>query len=352
MNTHLAIAAMLLGLTTANPNAIQTTDSSPPAAVTADQPVPLSASDNAALAYYKVWANPLPPSLVVDNKAKNDPDWRPSPELIKLLHDYRFYAYGMIEASEKERADFGIDLAGRGALGALLPHLSEVRKSAKVMACDARRCMVEGNKDDAAERIAVIYRMARHITDVDVIDVTSLVSASLCAVADSQVDLLIATGNLSAHGKEILLVEAQRMAEPDAFRIKIAIEHMRDTFGTTLLTFCKGDDAGQQFVKYFHSWYGSTLELEQAIATFNETNLTASIDQAKQAFTDIIQCWDAPNAEQLIKDIDTRVRNGEYGVIAPYFAPANCTTKNSLQRIKIEHDRILLLLTNTATPAK
>src|ERR1043165_3048229 len=64
----------------------------------------------------------------------------------------------LLRASKMTKCDF--ELPFENGINVLLPHLSLMRKSARLLRFDARRMLIDGKPNEAAERIAAIYRMA------------------------------------------------------------------------------------------------------------------------------------------------------------------------------------------------
>src|SRR5690606_1879579 len=93
-------------------------------------------------------------------------------------------AYNMsllLRAAEMEQSSFGVDY--EDGFNALLPHITPMRFSARLLLMDADRLMSESEPAEAAKRCAAVIRMSQHLT-MDALLINSTVGFSLFEWAD------------------------------------------------------------------------------------------------------------------------------------------------------------------------
>jgi hypothetical protein len=91
-------------------------------------------------------------------------DQFPVQEATALLAQHRPALDQVMKASLHEHCDWQIPIRREGS-AALLPHLSEMRSAARLLALDIRLSIREGRLDDAIEQLRAGLTMARHVGD-------------------------------------------------------------------------------------------------------------------------------------------------------------------------------------------
>jgi hypothetical protein len=308
---------------------------------------------NAALLYYKAWLDPVFDELSkpCGEASPADPAWKPDAAVTKLLAEHQGYIAMLLRATEAPRADFGIEWSQ--GIYATLPHLSKMRGSARILACDARRCLAEGKLDDAADRAAAIYRMADHIGHDGVL-ISALVSVAIGSLADTQAEALMNGGGLTIHGKQQVLVEVRRMARPDAFGMKEAIEGEKRWTVEWLKGVCKGPDAGKMIAEQVMMLSGrdEPEEVIEQVRKMSEAEVRADLDKTGQFYTDVLATWDRPDAADQLKPIEERLANGDYGLIGKSLVPAVSKAMSSDVKIRTRHAAVLTRLEGHAALAR
>ncbi|MCL4181406.1 MAG: hypothetical protein KJ072_27165 [Verrucomicrobia bacterium] len=125
---------------------------------------------NAAVAY------PRATRLMIQNKdwdqhAEQCSEWLGTPleqlpidEVTAVVDAHRAALDQLMKATRFERCDWEIPVRAEG-VAALLPHLSEMRAAARLLALDLRLCIRQGRFDDAIERLRAGLTLARHVGD-------------------------------------------------------------------------------------------------------------------------------------------------------------------------------------------
>lgn len=297
---------------------------------------------NAALLYYKTWLEPGWKELskaCSDTGRCTDPLWKPDADLDKLLEEHQGIVRMLIRAGRAPSADFGIEYSQ--GINAELPHLSWLRAGARVLGCDARRLLFAGDTDGACERVAAMYRAARHCTS-DRAVISSLVSIAITSLADTQVRVIIDTNRLSTSGKQSLLAEAARLAGPDGWSMRRNIDAERRWTLDWLRRTGVGPDAGQKIVDQFRNLnLPIDVEATTRLSGMDEAAVGKSIDDCDRCFGDALKAWDGPNAQKDLRDLGTGIARGDYGVISKFVAPLLGRCYQSDSAARAEHDALL-----------
>jgi len=88
----------------------------------------------------------------------------------------------------KERCNWGLNYAGGN--GMRMPHLVQLRDSARLLAGHARASAHSGDHQTAVEDIQALYAMARHL-EADPVLICGLVSVAISAIADEVVEAIV-----------------------------------------------------------------------------------------------------------------------------------------------------------------
>jgi len=91
-------------------------------------------------------------------------DQLPVDEVTGVLQTHAAALLELRKATLHERCDWEIPIRAEG-MGALLPHLSEIRSAARLLTLDIRLSIRQGRFDDAIERLRAGFTIARHIGD-------------------------------------------------------------------------------------------------------------------------------------------------------------------------------------------
>lgn len=287
---------------------------------------------NAALLLYKVWLDPAFQPLrepCAEQLRATDPGWRPDAALSKLLSQEQGLIAQLLRASEAPECDFGIEWSQ--GIGALLPHLGYLRNSARILACDARRCISERKFDDAAGRVAAIYRLSAHCANDGVL-ISALVSLAMATLADQQVDVLMQTTSVTVTGKEVLLEAAVKLSRPDPYGVKRGIAGERYWTCDWLRGLLTGPESQRAKVL---NWIvpmvaeagkegvdSPSVTAAEALKKMTDDMIIGQLNLAGKYFDDVLEVWDREDAPERIKAIESRLESGDYGLVATILVPA------------------------------
>lgn len=208
--------------------------------------VELSDLTNAPLVYDPLWIRQEFESLTRpcgEQLQEANPLWRPDATLTRLLVDNRDAVEQLLRATRIPHDDFGIEFSQ--AIEALLLNLGAMRPSARILACDARRLMTEGDLDGACERIAAIDRLADHLGGAPVL-ISTLVCVAVISLANSQVGNPLTDGCMTVAGRQNPLNAARIMTKPDAFGLRRGVRAERWWCTDSLRKQATGPDAGRK----------------------------------------------------------------------------------------------------------
>jgi hypothetical protein len=197
---------------------------SPPAAVAQVERTGQAQSQgptNAALVYWRVF-DMLPREhwVKIGESYSRDPAWAPDAEVTKILEEHQGAITKAVMASGLEMCDWGLD--HRDGLRMLLPHLSKMRGTVRLLLADARRLMVIGDTRGAAERIAAAVGMSTHCTG-DRVLISSLVSNAIFANAAGEMEVLLSQGKATEADRAVLRRALARVEGDDPFNITGAL---------------------------------------------------------------------------------------------------------------------------------
>ncbi|MCP5518568.1 MAG: hypothetical protein H7A45_15060 [Verrucomicrobiales bacterium] len=144
---------------------------------------------NAALAYQRV-ARMLAADKTWTEQKDQWTDWLgmpladfPPDAVRQLLDQHRNNLEQLLKATRYEQCDWGTRIREEG-FSALLPHLAELRGTARLLALDIRRLVREGRYDEAVVRLRAGMTLARHAAAGDLL-IEGLVGV---AIANTMLD--------------------------------------------------------------------------------------------------------------------------------------------------------------------
>lgn len=270
---------------------------------------------------------------------KRTADWRPSDTAITRLKENSDFINQVLTASRIDKCDFGI--AYDEGFMALLPHLGLFRQGARILALDAHRLMSEGQPDEAAERIAAIYRMSVHVRNDSVL-ISSLVSMAMASLAADEALMFAEAGKLTDKGRAAIISAMQPLNQSDGFGAKRAIDTERRIIMSSLRKTLTGPDAGKKLVEM------PVLDFDAAkkeqILAMDEAGVRNALDQMEKAYTDMLAIWDSANYEKGLEDFGAKIQNGEYGVISQVLVPTLGRAKSSDVKAHQRLDEVLRTL--------
>lgn len=303
---------------------------------------------NAALVYYRIWQ--VIPEELTTLDIPLEPDWYPDPKAAALLADtnnQRIIKH-LLRAAEMQDADWGIEYSD--GINALLPHLSKLRFSARLLAADARRVAAANDPVGAAVRIAAISGLATHCAN-DRTMISSLVSCAIADLACRETEYLLDKANPPATVHPILFAGLDRLPTRDPFGFQSAIAGERyflDWAETRinasggmaqLVHICRQSDPTRE--------QESTLNLLQRL---NASGLRSAFTKARAYYSELAATWSLPprQAEPRLAALEQDL--ADYGIIAELFAPRAAKSYEANQRTLAALTTCRTRLTPPASP--
>jgi hypothetical protein len=303
----------------------------PPAAVRVD-PDFAQPPSNAALLYSRTWL------LEIDNSLRKvaeynwaDPNLAITPELTAALALNRSQVEGLLRAVAVTDCNWGIeyDLGFAG----MLPHLSKLRASARLLAVEARVKSIQGDHAAAAERAAAIFHLARHSTG-DQLVITTLVAQAIANLGTELTEIL--RPSLTSEGRAQILAAAQTLVATDPFGAKAGVRGEGMMIQKWLKANCTSKDAGKQFVALVLETVDSNeavaREVQAKLGSADQATLHADLDKATRVTNDTLAVWDLPDAPERLAQIGQRVESGQYGAAALIISPSLAKYYESTQK--------------------
>ena len=250
--------------------------------------------------------------------------WAPDASTVAKLEANRGFINQLLTATRIERCDF--DIAYEEGLMALIPHLGLMRSGARILVLDERRLLAEGKMDDAAERIAAIYRMSVHLRNDNVL-ISSLVSMALAGLAADEAQVLAESGKLTETGRDAIVAALQPLNTVDGFGAKRCIEMERRITVDYLRGMLTGPEAGKKLSEA--DLIQIPEELKKQIFELDEAGVGADLDLLNGYYTGVLRAWDDPAHAAEFAALEKKVESGEFGLIAKVLAPAMSKAKTA-----------------------
>lgn len=286
---------------------------------------------NAALMYYAIWTTRNEEDMKTVSELYGDVKLGNALplELHKALERNQGDINRLMKAAAVKNCDFGLDRSEGFML--LLPHLSKMRASARLLAADAKRCMAEGKPDDAADRYVAILGLARHAS-MDKILISSLVSVAVASLPVSDLVEQKGAAMLTSAGRTKILAALERFGGAEGFGLKGALEGEREMAIDANIALYDGPDAGRRMVDellkpIMHDNNGDKPDPEgdarvQKLRAMDGNALHAELRKMGRFYEHAQQVWDGPDPQKQIAKLSKAADDGEYGELGRFFLPA------------------------------
>lgn len=282
---------------------------------------------NAALVYYQLYLDPKMDTLteaVEIVRAAQDDEAGANGRLHTLLAECGPLLDGFVDAGALPECDFGIRYQ-QGWL-ADLPHLGRMRTVALALGADARRLAADGRIGQAAERVATMYHLARHVRQ-DPMIITNLVAMAITDEANKAVSELEAAGPIPAQDRARLVEAIDRFGRDEPFLTRRAI-WMEGvvTVGWLAKTFPEGGVAsGLIELGLYDANIPASDRSRYDAMTIEDLREQAAL--MGNFYRSVLEQWESPDAVAKIRAIEQKVGQGEFGMLAKFFAPSLTRTK-------------------------
>jgi hypothetical protein len=272
---------------------------------------------NAALLYQRAWAiiGTEDEKLLGDPALKLEKGAVPAEDFADRLKNAQGYIGMIANASRLPAADWGVEY-DKG-FTALIPHLGQLRRSARIVIADSRRLFAAGQTQDGVERLATVLRMSRHTGGGLLI--SSLVGVALTRSALDEIDAALAGNRIDAVGAGTLLEALKPLTGEDPFAFRMALEgeawvvigSMREQYAG------KGKDAGRIFIESMGNFGGLKPESElwKTIAAMDGEAIAKDLETASRYYAVVIDSWSMPDAQTRLREAHNDMDNGKYGIL-------------------------------------
>jgi hypothetical protein len=234
----------------------------------------------------------------------------PDATTCKALHEHQDYVRKIIDATNVTDCDWGINY--QDGFGTLLPYLGTMRRYARIVALDARRCIAEKDMKGAAERYAALYHLSIHSAQGGSL-ICSLVGEAIQALACAQTQGQLDAGHLDIESARTILNAARGNVQDDTFNYLGAIkveELMAVDWAKEHYT---GPEAGQMLLKDCLDWADEEGTAWQAIKTMDGETLSREIEKTRPYFKAVRETWTATDGEERLKALAADVVGGKFG---------------------------------------
>lgn len=279
-------------------------------------------SPNAALRYWAVWSS-IPKELSDAAIAIEWKDTQGVTELEKMPESFRAYLKtfenspapieGLLQATRIPRCDFELELDQGPTV--LLPHLGRFRQAARLLHADARRLLIAGDVNGAAERIAAILRSAAHLQS-DRTLISQLVEQAIVALAVEELRTL--APRLSEAHKTELRAMLLRYDPRDPFRYRQTLAVERDVMSTWLRS-STAEQIGVMMKEFEYT--DRAREAGEKYRSLTPEQHAEQVRKYVQVYNEMIEAWDAGDQARLARIADGLKSGSERsGVLASYLA--------------------------------
>ncbi len=288
-------------------------------------PTALAQSDNtnnAATWYQRAFeqlAQFTPEEMEAINDYRSNPGRSPSPEMRALITRAAPIVDNVLRASQQRYSDFGLDYTQGFDL--LLPHLAPMRNLARLVQADSAMRLSDGDGAGAAERIAALYRIADQAGD-DRILISSLVGRAVFEVAEQSANMGFDRGAFDPASASVLLKATRAFDQTDPFQTLDAIMMEQTLCVNMIRGHLLGDDPSKR--SEILSDLASESGLSEQLAALSDDEIERSLDQYSEMMGRYVEAYsqsDPEVARAQLKELATRLENGEFGIVAQLLTP-------------------------------
>jgi hypothetical protein len=244
-----------------------------------------------------------------------DPHAAPSAAVRAVLRKAEPVLSAARGGARQEYSDFGLDYEQGYEL--LLPHLSQLRDVARLMAADAKLRLHEGNAAAAADQVASMYLMSDHLGG-DATIISSLVGQVIFEAADRVAEAGIDRGAFGPAESGPLQDALKQLGEGDPFSMIGAIETEQLIMVDWLRDrYAEAEDRASIFEDF--SMEPGAAEALAGLSLVDDAQFNAALDQTDRTLGRIIEAFkmdDPAEARFLLEQIAAECQNGEHGPLA------------------------------------
>jgi hypothetical protein len=230
----------------------------------------------------------------------------------KSLAEHKAFFQKLMDATKVTECDWGIQY--QDGFGALLPHLGTLRKYARLLAFDARRCLAEKDLKGAAERYAAIYRMSIHASRGKFL-ICSLVGEAIQALGCISVQERLDAGELDVETARVILNAAKGIVGEDAHLYVESIameEYMAVDWVKEHYT---GPDAGERLLTDLSGFNDEEVPGEDVVSKMDGATLSREVEKTRAYYQGVRAAWHEADAAERLKALSADVEAGKFGKV-------------------------------------
>ncbi len=236
----------------------------------------------------------------------------------------------LLRAAAFEDSDFGIQ-RDHGP-DALIRHIAPMRQGARLLMADARLRLAAGDHAAAAERLAAVFGMARHIAQ-DRLVISGLVSTSVMLAACQETKLGLESRVFDKADKAVLRRALARLDPEDPCGLRSGLSGEREGFMPWLRA--HADPKKREPVRVLLAGMREEPEMEvDRIMALSKREFDRAIDRADDYYAQALEAWEKPDAAEALARLQDSVAAGDFGLLGKAVAP-------SLTKIRQRHEEIL-----------
>ncbi len=243
-------------------------------------------------------------------------------------------------------AKYDLELATEEGFNLLLPHLGKMRSAARLVRWSARVSLARGEPEQAADRLAALTRMARHVSQ-DRILISSLVGIANSALAFDEMRTLAAGGTFPASVRDTLVAALESFDPADPFLMRAALRGERELVFQSTLTRFSGPDAGAMFIDSLlqgSDQNDATRLRSKIISGWDATRLTTEIGRLNDAYDALELAWDSADPKAELDRLEARVNAEEFGPLVAILFPSTGRAYAASEQIKKDLETTLAAL--------
>jgi len=254
-------------------------------------------------------------------------------ELAAALADLDGYFDDVERASRTPMCDF--QLRYEDGYAVLISHPGPLRGIARLMVADSRRLALAGEFEQAAERLAAIMRLGRHLAG-DRTLISSLVSISINGLTMEEGLWLLERSGGSRSVRDVLAAGAERFPPDDPYNAEGALRIEQDMVEGLARQF-HGPEAGEEFLAALGFVVSEeTRAVANEVRGMNGAEFRRQSDRAVDAFDLILEAWRADDPQAALREIERACVEGEHGALARLIVPSLGNAQSRVSRAEAE----------------
>lgn len=230
----------------------------------------------------------------------------------KALGEQRAFFEKLIAATKVSECEWGIQY--QDGFGALLPQLGILRRYARMLSFDARRCLAEGDIKGLAERYEAIFRMSIHASRGGCL-ICSLVGEAIQALACVQVQSMLDAGQLTPEAARQILNTARASVGEDTHNYLGSLSNEEFMAVDWVKEHYVGPDAGEKLLTDLSGFNDEEVPGEDVVSKMDGATLSREVEKTRAYYTKVREAWNEADAAEKLKALSADVEAGKFGKV-------------------------------------